>query len=245
MRVDMAVASVPSRRLETSPTCVDLAVTSTGLIAHVASSRIHLPAPLGSAGVTPFPCYYERSDCRGAACAGCAPVALPSSRRLAFRAFCPQTPMRSCSVYTTPQRSRPFVGLRLFHAGSPVASAETGSCSYGLLVHFQVLSTPSREDAVPFSCWPECGLPGEDSHLPDQSRSKAHVAAASSPPALAGRRPASANVHTLRQQIALARRHAATVVRGDRRSPVVPGPAACGGRRGDEDVASTERASEA
>jgi hypothetical protein len=46
--------------------------------------------------------------------------------------------------------------LRHSTAGSPDATAETGSSSYGLLVHFQLLSTPFHKDAVTFSYRPEC-----------------------------------------------------------------------------------------
>ncbi len=63
-------------------------------------------------------------------------------------------PLSSLS-HTTPQRDR-LSGLRHFPAGSPVGPAESGSLSYGLLVHLQLLSTPSREDAVTFGYRPEC-----------------------------------------------------------------------------------------
>lgn len=46
--------------------------------------------------------------------------------------------------------------LRQSTAGSPDATAETGSSSYGLLIHFQLLSTSFHKDAVTFSYRPEC-----------------------------------------------------------------------------------------
>jgi len=41
-------------------------------------------------------------------------------------------------------------GLRLYPAGSPRQPAESSSSSCGPIVHLQLLSTPSREDAVTF-----------------------------------------------------------------------------------------------
>lgn len=43
------------------------------------------------------------------------------------------------------------LGLRHYLAGSPRRQAESSSSSYGPIVHLQLLSTPSREDAVTFS----------------------------------------------------------------------------------------------
>lgn len=57
----------------------------------------------------------------------------------------PGRPIRSGILPVT--RSR----VRLSTAGSPTGSAESSSSlSYGLVVHFRLLSTPSREDAVTF-----------------------------------------------------------------------------------------------
>ena len=41
-------------------------------------------------------------------------------------------------------------GVRPWHAGSPTGLAESGSSSYGLVVHLQLLPTPPRGDAVTF-----------------------------------------------------------------------------------------------
>ena len=43
-------------------------------------------------------------------------------------------------------------GLRPSLAGSPRRPAESSSSSYGLAVHFQLLSTSFRKDAVTFGC---------------------------------------------------------------------------------------------
>jgi hypothetical protein len=57
---------------------------------------------------------------------------------------------------TTLGRLHPFLGtiaslgLRRYLAGSPRRQAESSSLSYGPVVHLQLLSTPSHEDAVTF-----------------------------------------------------------------------------------------------
>src|SRR4029079_1188008 len=93
----------------------------------------------------------------------------PAAPRIAFT--------RSSSLRGFPGRSlgRALVastrrsGLRHLSAGSPASQAESSSLSYGLVVHFQLLSTPFRKDAVTFRYRPE-RRPEEDLHLSDQTQ---------------------------------------------------------------------------
>jgi hypothetical protein len=78
-------------------------------------------------------------------------------------------------------RYRRFFGLRSSSAVSSVASGRiefvsqplVGLQFYGLSVHFQLLSTPCRHDAVTFSFWREAP-PQRDSHPPVHAHSQAH-----------------------------------------------------------------------
>ena len=60
---------------------------------------------------------------------------------------------------TQPLSATDHSGLRHGRAGSPVGLAESGSFSYGLLVHVQLLSTPPHGGAVTFHYGPECVCP--------------------------------------------------------------------------------------
>jgi len=60
-----------------------------------------------------------------------------------------------CSVEAR-SKLRTLFRLRHSLAGSPNGQAETGSLSYGLLIHLLLLSTPPRGDAVTFGYRPEC-----------------------------------------------------------------------------------------
>ena len=78
-------------------------------------------------------------------------------------------------------RYRRFFGLRTSPVVSSVASGRIefvsqpsiGPQFYGLSVHFQLLSTPCRHDAVTFSFWREAP-PERDSHPPVHAHSQAH-----------------------------------------------------------------------
>lgn len=78
-------------------------------------------------------------------------------------------------------RYRRFFGLRTSPVVSSVASGRIefvsqpsfGPQFYGLSVHFQLLSTPCRHDAVTFSFWREAP-PQRDSHPPVHAHSQAH-----------------------------------------------------------------------
>ena len=86
-------------------------------------------------------------------------------------------------------RYRRFFGLRSSSAVSSVASGRiefvsqplVGLQFYGLSVHFQLLSTPCRHDAVTFSFWREAP-PQRDSHPPVHAHSQAHRSVPAEPP---------------------------------------------------------------
>ena len=159
--------------------------TVAGLFRQARSSRLHLPAPLRSPGVTRLPRYYGCSDSRPV---GLAP---PAAERVSPR-HVPRLP-GSPSPTTTPlprplwhlpsaswaSRSRGS-GLHLRIAGSPDGTAESSSSSYGWPVRLGLLSTTSCEVAVTFG-FRTVGSPGVDSHLPDRARLWTHDARASSP----------------------------------------------------------------
>ena len=65
------------------------------------------------------------------------------------------------------------LGLHLSLAGSPRRQAESSSSSYGLVVHLQLLSTSSHENAVTFSYRVQVN-PDEDLHLANSMRLQAH-----------------------------------------------------------------------
>src|SRR5882724_2556306 len=69
----------------------------------------------------------------------------------------------------------PRVCSRLRHerAGSPQPSAESGSLSYGLPVHLQMLSTPPHGDAVTFD-YRVATNSGTDSHRSVKASSRTH-----------------------------------------------------------------------
>ena len=58
-------------------------------------------------------------------------------------------------------------GLRLSIGGSPVGTAESSSCHYGLPVRLPLLPTPPRDDAVTVGYRTETGIPEGDLHLSD------------------------------------------------------------------------------
>ena len=78
-------------------------------------------------------------------------------------------------------RYRRFLGLRTFLAVSSVASGRIefvsqpaiGPQFYGLSIHFQLLSTSCRHDAVTFSYWREAP-PERDFHPPVHVHFQAH-----------------------------------------------------------------------
>ena len=64
--------------------------------------------------------------------------------------------------------------LRLSLAGSPNHGRRNEFLSYGPVVRFRMLSTSLRNDAVSFSYTTLCSGRGEDFHLSDDKRSRAH-----------------------------------------------------------------------
>ena len=65
-------------------------------------------------------------------------------------------------------------GLRPSIGGSPVGTAESSSCHYGLPVRLALLPTPPRGDAVTVGYRTETGIPEGDLHLSDVSRLWTH-----------------------------------------------------------------------
>ena len=96
----------------------------------------------------------------------------------------PNHPMSAPSplLHATPQLDGSPAGtvgadgsrLRTWLAGSPRHLAESGSLSYGLVVHPLLLSTSPHGDAVTGGYGLESVLPGEDLHLSDLTRLQAH-----------------------------------------------------------------------
>jgi hypothetical protein len=92
---------------------------------------------------------------------------------ITFRALRLQAPrrlLRSLCHLSCQRRRLPAhrgSGLRLSIGSSPVGTAESSSCHYGLPVRLPLLTTPSRDDAVSVSYRTETGIPEGDFHLSD------------------------------------------------------------------------------
>ena len=121
------------------------------------------------------------------------PPRSPSLWRLTFCPFRPQPP--SC-LFPSPAFARYFsrLGCRVYPPGdllgrgtavarsgvhhsfasSPTGLAESGSLSYGLDVHLQLLPTPPHGDAVTIGYRFRNVKPGGDFHPTDQTLSEAH-----------------------------------------------------------------------
>jgi hypothetical protein len=124
----------------------------------VCRSRIHLPAPLGSAGITRFRRYYGRSDSSDR---------YPRYGGLTVPCVQPSQPFRlqppkhlQCRFNTLPltalhSPTLPRGRLRHCLAGSSMQQAESSFLTYGLVVHLLLLSTPPHDDAVIFGYRPE------------------------------------------------------------------------------------------
>ena len=99
---------------------------------------------------------------------------------LTFRALRLQPPHRlpRSLCHLSCQRRRLPVhhgsGLRHSIGGSPVGTAESSSCHYGLPVRLALLPTPPRDDAVTVGYRTETGIPEGDLHLSDVARLWTH-----------------------------------------------------------------------
>jgi len=94
-------------------------------------------------------------------------------RRLAVPTFRPQPRDPSSGRFVSRLSAGGCSRLRHPWAGSPRDPAETGSLSYGLLVHLRLLSTPPSSDAVTFD-YRAATNPGTDLHRADQASSRTH-----------------------------------------------------------------------
>jgi hypothetical protein len=159
------------------------------------TSRLHLPAPLRSPGITRLLPAIGRiatmgalTPVRGRACGLLSLAPSPCDRPhrslhftyITFRALRLQPPRRStrslwhlsCQRHGLPARHGS--GLRQSIGGSPDGKAESSSSSYGLPVRLPLLSTPPRGDAVTVGYRTETGIPQGDFHLSDVVRLWTH-----------------------------------------------------------------------
>jgi len=122
---------------------------------------IHLPGPLCSTGITRSHGSYGASDsCIVGSHRACLHAGLPASRTQPSKHSVLNHLMSPAHrFHTLPLSVGGFslrrAGLHLSLADSPGHQAESGSSSYGLLIHFPLLPTPPRGDAVTFSYRPE------------------------------------------------------------------------------------------
>jgi hypothetical protein len=95
--------------------------------------------------------------------------------RSAFPTFRPQPRNPSPSRFVSRLSARGCSRLRHGIAGSPRDTAESGSSTYGLSFHLQLLPTPPRDDAVTFDYWATTH-PGADFHRASKASSRTHDA---------------------------------------------------------------------
>ena len=93
--------------------------------------------------------------------------------RSAFPTFRPQPRNPSPSRFVSRLSARGYSRLRHAIAGSPRDPAESGSSSYGLSLHLQLLPTPPHGDAVTFDYWATTH-PGADFHRANRASSRTH-----------------------------------------------------------------------
>src|SRR6202007_2221606 len=93
--------------------------------------------------------------------------------RPAFPTFRPQPRNPSPSRFVSRLSARGCSRLRHGIAGSPRDTAESGSSTYGLSFHLQLLPTPPRDDAVTFDYWATTH-PGADFHRASKASSRTH-----------------------------------------------------------------------
>ena len=79
------------------------------------------------------------------------------------------SPGKTSSVEGIPSRGQ---GFTIVYAGSPTGLAESGSLSYGLDIHLQLLPTPPRGDAVTIGYKFRNAKPDGDLHPTDQTFSE-------------------------------------------------------------------------
>ena len=93
--------------------------------------------------------------------------------RSAFPTFRPQPRNPSPSRFVSRLSARGCSRLRHGIAGSPRDTAESGSSTYGLSFHLQLLPTPPHDDAVTFDYWATTH-PGADFHRASKASSRTH-----------------------------------------------------------------------
>ena len=145
------------------------------------TSRLHLPTPLRSPGITPVPRYYGRSDSCPAWLAPLTDRAgLPRSQHTTFRTFRHQTPdarpaslLPSCAMQargllpreTSPLWRRLVRYIRPNRVRQPTDRSFSSPCSPRHL----------RVPQLGFDTGPESSCPGGDFHPADCVRSEAHA----------------------------------------------------------------------
>jgi hypothetical protein len=155
----------------------------------IQTSRLHLPAPLGSPGITRLHRYYECCD----SCAwtrvwptrpGTHPLLDATQVSPLHGSHLPGSPSpstpplpRSLWHLSCQRRRLPAhrgSGLHLSTGGSPVGTAESSSHDNGLPVRLALLPTPPHDDAVTVGYRTETGISEGDFHLSDVTRSWTH-----------------------------------------------------------------------
>lgn len=161
---------------------------------------IHLPASLGSAGITRLPRYYGRSDsCPAGSSYRSVPQGNPARERppdlrtglsaswvrpsdhsASNHLIAPPiAPARYPSASTASSKSRS--GLRHKRAGSPDNPAESSSLTLRTGRSPPVASHPSSRRRSYFQLQDGERIPEEDSHLSDQTHSQTHPRVPSAP----------------------------------------------------------------
>ena len=155
----------------------------------IQTSRLHLPAPLGSTGITRLHRYYECSDscawmCVWPARPGTHPLLVAAQVSPLHGSHLPGSPSpitpplpRSLCHLSCQRRRLPAhhgSGLHLSIGGSPVGTAESSLCDYGWPVRLALLPTSPPDDAVTVGYRTETGISEGDFHLSDVTRLWTH-----------------------------------------------------------------------
>ena len=153
------------------------------------TSRLHLPAPLRSTGITRLHRYYGCSDSCAWMCvwltqpgthpllaaAQVSPLHVPHLPGSPSPTTPPPPPIALSPVLSASQASRSSrVWASPFHRRLASRHGRIEFVSYGLPVRLPLLPTPPRDDAVTVSYRTETGIPEGDFHLSDVSRLWTH-----------------------------------------------------------------------
>ena len=112
--------------------------------------------------------------------------------RLGRRVYPPGRSLRSRELAVT--RS----GVHRYSAGSPTGLAESGSLSYGLDIHLQLLSTSPRGDAVTIGYRFRNVKPRGDFHPTDQTLSETHRRVVNDPRSYVAQQRPTPHAHLFR-----------------------------------------------